>query len=103
MILYAVVTIVPDDISRDRCVAICTTLDRAKEIVENNVWDIWEMDYDWVVIEEKVADAVYAGFTNKTWWYEWKGPRGWEGVNCKGYVPCERPAKYEHTTGFGIG
>jgi hypothetical protein len=103
MILYAVVTIVPNDISRDRCVAICTTLDRAKEIVENNVWDIWETVYDWVVIEEKRADEMYAGFNNEQFWYEWKGPRGDEGIAFKGYVPCERPEKYDHIVGFGIG
>jgi len=103
VILYAVVTIVPDDISRDRCVAICTTLEYAKEIVENNYGDIWETIYDLVVIEEKRADYLYAGCGNEQWWYEWKGARGWDGVGTKGYVPCERPEKYEHICGFGIG
>lgn len=104
MKLYAVTAINSNKLSRDRCVAICETLQRAKDIVENNECDIWELEYDLVVIESKETDSVYSfGRKNEQYWYEWRGPLGWDGVHAKGYVSIERPERYKHTVGFGIG
>lgn len=102
MKLYSVTAI---NGNRDRCVAICSTLDRAKEIVENNEADIWELEYDLVVVESTESDCMYGGFPDpvEQYWYEWTGPRGWAGVGANGYTPIERPVKYKNVCGFGIG
>lgn len=103
MKLYSVTTI--NSIrGNDRCVAICSTLDRARDIVEDNECDIWEIEYDLVVIESKEVDHIYGGFGgSEQYWYKWKGPLGWAGVGKKGYVRIRRPTKYKNVAGFGIG
>ncbi len=102
MTLYTVTTINSNN-DNDRCVAICSTLDRAKEIVENNECDIWELKYDLVVIESKEVDHLYGGFDTEQHWYEWRGPMGSAGIFAKGYAPIDKPLKYKNVFGFGIG
>ena len=115
MKLYAVVTIQEiEKISRHgntyighdtRIPGIYTTLEKAKECVENNYGDIWETSYDLVVIEETETDYLYQTCRPNIgqWWYEWKGVRGMEGVGTKGYVACECPKRYQNIVGWGIG
>ena len=103
MILYSVTTINTKKPDNDRCVAICTTLERAKEIVEHNQCDIWEMEYDLVVIESKETDCVYGGFNTDQYWYEWRGAWDSTGIGAESYVAIDRPMKFKNVSGFGIG
>lgn len=107
MKLYSVTAISSlDEHNRDRCVAACTTLDRAKEIIENNECDIWEMDNDLAVIESFDSDVAYGvgpDHEKEQYWYQWNGPEGWDGVGAKGYKPIPVPEWFEKIRGFGVG
>lgn len=82
-----------------RTVVVCSTFERAKEIVESNEGDIFEMSYYLVVIEAVVADWLYVAI-DEQYWYVWEpGENGKDGR----YLPIERPAAYVGTCGFGIG
>ena len=108
--LYAVTTIVPgwpSEISKryggKRTPVICTSLRRAKQIVENNEGDIFETTYGYAVIDKVLPNALYSfsgsaeeGY--KEWWYEWEGTYK-EGK----YVPCSKPPEYSRIFGFSIG
>lgn len=95
---WAVVTFnAKDDGSIDHykhsTVACCTTLERAREIVERNEVDIHETDEDYAVIERAVLDSPYglAGdFPRPRYWYRWQGKPD-DGQ----YVPCDEPSEVE--------
>ena len=109
-VLYSVTTIVPgwpSEISKryggKRTPVICTSLRRAKQIVENNEGDIFETTYGYAVIDKVLPNVLYSfsgsvkeGY--KEWWYEWEGTHR-EGK----YVPCSKPTEYIRTFGFSIG
>jgi hypothetical protein len=105
MKLYAVTTIHEKvnekgtHIDSDRCVAICSTVERARQIVETNECDIWETCYNLVVIEPKEIDVLYAtNFGRKRrYWYEWQGGQSGH------YVSINCPERYKNVVGFGIG
>src|SRR3954465_11454148 len=82
--------------SGDRNVALCTTLERAKEIVETNELDIFEGDYIYAVIEDVYADCMYGGVDRQQWWYRWN-------TATTNYLPCETPEMFQNTSGFAIG
>lgn len=100
--LYTVTTIARDLAhGGTRTPVICTSLERAKEIVETNEGDIFETSYRYVVIESLVADVLYPQGATEEYlqiWYEWSGSYK-EGR----YVPCDVPKKYKRVMGFGIG
>lgn len=72
----------------------CSTLKRAKQIVERNEGDIFEYSYRYAVIATVQADALY-GFGGlkqyRQWWYQWVGDAA-----TGGYQPCECPKEYKH-------
>lgn len=80
-----------------RTVAICATFERAREIVEKNEGDIWELSYNLVVIEAVLPDALYGGSpSDETYWYRWER-------KARRYNPIETPPGFEQSFGFGIG
>lgn len=79
-----------------RSPVICSTFQRAKEIVEKNEGDIYECSYSLAVIEAVVVDWLYGGLLNEQYWYVWKGSPE-DGA----YVPIERPARFDGRTLIG--
>ena len=82
--------------------AICTTLERAKEIVKT--WDGDKVRY--ICIETVLTDVVQERKRRKKgyrqWWYEWKGSR-----NDGKYVPTQKPpanvCNHAYTVNMAIG
>lgn len=111
--LYSITVISPEFfISRaartvkemDRTVAICTSLERAKEIVETNENAIYELDGTFVVIESFQSDAIACYGDRTAYWYQWEGPTGFAGLDVPdGYKPCTCPPQYERTVGWVVG
>lgn len=94
--LYSVTTIAKDFIHGGmRTPVICTTLERAKQIVESNEGDIWEYSYMLAVIEGVIPDRLYSA-SDESYWYCWNVDKG-----C--YQPTECPPQYKNVFGFGIG
>lgn len=62
-------------IERDRIMAICTTIERARDIVECNANDIHETSFGYAVIEQARLNGAYpeVGATEESEWYEWEG------------------------------
>jgi hypothetical protein len=106
MILYTVTTLERDYPQRGkgkrgdlRTPVICTTLERARDIVESNSMDIYETSYTYAVIESVVADEIYPhAEPYVVLWYKWEGSYE-EGR----YVPIEAPEAFERVVGWGIG
>ena len=102
--LYTVTTLGGDGKDyRDRTPAVCTSLTRAKEIIERNEGSLNEAGYyPLAVIEAKPADLVYPEVSNvgentrTQWWYRFSQKKN-------RYLPCRRPVKFRATIGFGIG
>lgn len=70
--LYTVTTIASSArYGGTRTVVVCSTFERAKEIVESNEGDIFEMSYYLVVIEAVVADWLYVAI-DEQYWYVWE-------------------------------
>lgn len=84
--------------TRPRCVGVFSTLEKAKEIIEENIGDIFEYWNPWAVIEVIHVDSLYGGFDRKEYWYEWKGY-----VHSGKYVSIEAPDKWKNVVGWGIG
>lgn len=105
--MYTVTTIArTEEVGGTRTVAFTTTLKRAKEIVETNEGDLYEMSYRWAVIEEAWADNLYGIGTRKAtqWWYQWKSegkdPNGWPLGH---YEALESPPEqYSRIVGFAF-
>lgn len=93
-------TIAKSDLSGGvRTVAICSTFERAEEIILTNEFDIWEYSYMDAVIEECMPDHMYGGMGDRQqWWYHWTGDAD------GGYqrVP-NPPERFARVVGFGIG
>lgn len=95
-ILYVIATIASSKVyGGKRAPAVCTSFERAKEIIENNEGDIWEHSYMLAVIEPVYADCPY-GHTFKSYWYCWN-------LTLNKYEPVEIPPGYQNTFGWGIG
>jgi hypothetical protein len=108
VILYSVTTVVSGWPSREsqkyggkRTPIICTSLRLAKRIVEENLGDIFETTYKYVVIETVFPNILYSFRQQskyKQLWYRWEGR-----YKTGKYVPCEVPIEYARTIGWGIG
>ena len=108
MLLYSVTTIVPGWPSKEadryggkRTPVICTSLDLAKDIVENNRGDIFETTYRYAVIVTVFPDVLYGGVMEDEYaeyWYIWEGD-----YQTGRYVPSEKPEEYQRAVGWGIG
>ena len=81
-----------------RCVGVFSTLEKAKEIIEQNIGDIYEYWYPWAVIETIDVDFLYGGFDREEYWYEWKS----DGQTGK-YVSIEKPDDWKNIVNWGIG
>ena len=75
--------------SYSRTVGYFKDLNKAKEIVENNCYDLFETFYDYAVIEE-VPEGIYPLYENQVW-YKWN-------LKENKYEECERP---EFAMNFG--
>jgi hypothetical protein len=93
--LYSVTTINSTaKMFRDRTVANCLTVERAKLIVERNDLDIHEDEYDLAVIEQYAADVPYGTVgDHNVWWYEWN-------TELERYESRDTPKQFEHISGF---
>ncbi len=80
-----------------RTVAVCSTFEHAKEMVEKNQGDINETSYDFAIIEAVAVDWLYY-ILNESYWYVWEGDH-----ETGGYQPIEIPEAYASMCCFGIG
>ena len=93
--LHTIYTITTIDSRRDhRTVGWFPTLNDAQDIVSQNIGDIWEFSYHWVVIEE-VYPGLYPHTPNEYWYH-------WNTTELK-FKPCDKPKMYHNTVNFGIG
>ena len=99
MKLYTVTTIweKKGTLMSKSCLAACVTLDRAKDIIENNEGDIFETVYNLAVIEIIESDTLYS-YGKERWWYQWEGD-----LKTGKYISIECPERYKNVSGFGIG
>lgn len=81
-----------------RCVGVFSSLEKAKEVVEENIGDIFEYWYRWAVIEVIEVDYLYGGFDREEYWYEWQG----DGQTGR-YISIEKPADWKNIVNWGIG
>lgn len=96
--LYTITTIAATESQGGtRCVVVCDSFDRAREIVETNEGDIFETTYRLAVIEVVLPNHLYH-YTSERYWYRWEGPYP-EGR----YLAVSCPEAYENAIGFGIG
>jgi hypothetical protein len=95
-LLYVVATIAPSEkTGGTRAPVVCTSLERAKKIVETNEGDIWEFSYDLAVIETFIPDQLYSA-TDERHWYRWN-------LEKMRYMPIDCPEEYQNVSGFGVG
>jgi hypothetical protein len=93
--LYAVTTIAKSVRYGGTCTpVVCTTFEKAKKIVEQNIGDLWEHSFDLVVIEVFAPDRVYGALLDEQYWYCWRDDH---------YQAIEWPEAYRGTIGWGIG
>ena len=85
------------DCGHERLVGFYTSLDDATNAVLENVCDLWETIYDYVVIE-KVYEGLYGSTTygSQTWWFKWNR-------NLDKYEPMEQPEFTKCYCGFTMG
>jgi hypothetical protein len=97
--LFAVTTIAASSkYGGTRCVAICRSFSRAKDIIESNEGDIFEYSYELAVVEAVRPDGVYGTPVLELpdmgqWWWVWDGR----------YLPCKAPEMFSSRFGFGVG
>jgi hypothetical protein len=76
--------------------AICTTQERAEEIILGNENDIMETDAEYAVVEELPMDYTYpVGERDLQWWYKWEGT-----YEDGKFVKCEKPKQFENIVGW---
>jgi hypothetical protein len=91
--LYTVTTIASSArYGGTRTPVICSSFERAHDMVTRNEGELWEYSYMLAVIEAIVPDRLYCNLEEQ-YWYVWRD----------GYVPIEVPEKYRQVCGFGIG
>lgn len=87
-------TITTFDCRRDqRTVGWFSKRQDAINVVKDNICDIWEFSYDWVVIE-KIPESLYPIIT-KEWWYKWNHEE-------KRYLKCSKPKLFHNLLGCSI-
>jgi hypothetical protein len=95
--LYGIVAIVSEDdktISHQRTMGFYKELNHAKYTVENNICDIFEYTYNYMLVEE-IEWGVFP-YTPRRWMYKWN-------VENEKYEPCEEFKSIKHYFGFSIG
>ena len=94
--LYTVTTIAPSArYGGTRTPGIFTSFERAREVVEGNLGDIWEHSYMLAVIEALHPDRLYS-MLDEVYWYRWDGSE-------KRYRAIETPSEYAQTALQPIG
>lgn len=94
VVMYFVTTI--DTLEDDnRCVGYFKTFEEAEHVVLDNVCDIWETCYNFVVIEN-IKEGLYQ-YDYDAKWYEWNYDK-------KRYEKTDKiPGAYQDQIGFAIG
>jgi len=99
--LYAVTTIACSErFGGTRTPVICTTFEKAAEIVEKNIGDIYECSYRLVVIEAVAPDRLYMNLQEQ-YWYVWVFSG--KDIHAGAYKAIESPETYKNIMGWGIG
>jgi hypothetical protein len=99
--LYTVTTVASSPrYGGTRTVVVCSSFERAKEIVEKNLGDIYECSYQLAVIEGTIADWLYYPL-DEQYWFVWQADEKDSRVGA--YYAIERPEAYEGCINFGIG
>lgn len=80
--LITTISVTNNEFSSSRTVGYLNNLNKAKEIVENNYYDLFETIYDYAVIEE-VPEGIYPLYKNQ-FWYKWN-------LKEDKYEECEKP------------
>jgi len=97
MILWFITTLQVDKegtILDSRCVGYRETMQEAQHIVGNNMHDIYENSFNWVVLEP-FGPGVYPHASSEIW-YQWSVPD-------RGYMLNAKPKFFERIVNFGIG
>ena len=82
------------ELCTSRCVGYFETYEEAKDVVLNNILDIFERLYNYAVIEE-VSPGLYELDLNPHWFKI--------SDDYDSYHEIEKPKFAEHIVGFGIG
>lgn len=97
--LYTVTTLAASDrYGGTRTPVICDSFEVAKELVEENAGDIFEMSYRLAVIEAVLPNRLYNIGLDERYWYKWVGD-----YETGSYQAIDVPPGYENVMGFGIG
>ena len=104
-IVYSVVTVrVPLDEKEptsSRLVGLFVEKEDAREIIRNNMGDIFEYYYRYAVIEQVELNRLYpVDTTEPPEWYIWEGSV--ENSDEGRYVPCAIPEKFHNVIGWGF-
>jgi hypothetical protein len=81
------------EVYESRTIGYALTLEEAKRWIRQNVYDIHENYYKYVVIEE-VEPGIYASTDAKSFWFKWTR---------SGYKPIQKPGQLKQVVGFTIG
>ena len=81
------------EIEDSRTIGYFLTLEDARKVVRNNLYDIHENYYKYAVIEE-VEPGLYSSTESKSFWYRW---------TTRGYRRIQKPSQISQIVGFTIG
>lgn len=96
--IYVVITVRVNDIKEwtTRAVGWFPTFEEAKEIITDNIGDIYEAGYYKYALIEQTPPGLYSW--KQEWWFEWEGD-----FQDGKYEPIEKPELFEHVVCFGLG
>lgn len=94
MYFITMIEIKNGEINDTRCVGYVASLDKAKEILENNECDICETCYNYATIEN-IPEGIYQYDTSPIWFK-------FNELEEK-YIECNKPEESKNWTGFAIG
>ena len=77
-----------------RCWGFYNNFIDADIVVRNNITDLWEYTYDYIVIEE--YEMGISNVTLERWFYKFN-------KETKKYEPMDEPEALKHYSGFAIG
>ena len=81
------------EIEESRTIGYFLTLEEAKRVIKNNIYDIHENYYRYAVIEE-VEPGLYSSTESQSIWYKW---------TTRGYRRIQKPGQLSQIVGFTIG
>jgi len=93
---FAIVTIAKHDrFGGTRTVAIFDSFQKAKNIIENYGYYIWENSYNLCLIEAVEMNRIYGACSGEQYWYKWYTDK-------ESYSPIEIPEVYKCTVGWSM-